>query len=345
MEFLKTAEELFHQGKYREALVQYREALNQGVTHPMVYYNMGVVKEKLGDLMGAEAMYKQAAELEPENPGPWNRMIQMYLEKGEMSRAEIVAGEFVIRYPEEMDGFHRLTDLLLMQDRAEEALELLEKAMPRFTSNPLYIYDLCRVLGEMGEGERGLALLDANHEIFTNGYYELLWKRGYALLLQRLNRMEEAIPLWKDVYEELGDRQAGMNCMMDALVRQAWEEVLSYAGGLTKQWVEDRTGYLALYFSAVAYKNQGEEAKKAEAYETLIERLTDMGENALMRQLRSVKIEAEIELGRWEDARQDLAAFEKELGSENVPPERREEANVILKKIRDRIDQGSSREK
>ena len=112
-------------------------ALEQGLIHKQLYINFGIVKSRMGNLLQAEQMFRQAAELDPTDALPLNRIILLRLGRGDFDGAEATMDELMRRNPELVDGYHHQADLLLGTARAAEALELLDSVEPRFAAVPL----------------------------------------------------------------------------------------------------------------------------------------------------------------------------------------------------------------
>lgn len=252
----------------------YGEALKKEFLHSQLFLNLGIVTARLGNLPQSEMMYRQAADLEPANPEPFNRIIQQRLEIGNMEGALRAMEELMERNPALIDGFHHKADYLLGMGRVEEALELLKSVSGRFSSNPLYLYDCSRAIGRLGRPQEALDFLE-HEEAFNNEFYRQMYDKQRAVLLVLLGRAKEAEPLWAGLFKKYGDRRAGLSLIAAAFAREDMEQVLRISQDMLDEDTGDEAHYLCLYYKALALqqmKAQGEQEawrQANEAYDLL----------------------------------------------------------------------------
>jgi tetratricopeptide (TPR) repeat protein len=110
-----------HQGKHKLAEEQFMAAIENDPANPNLYYNLGLVSEKTGNLEKAAESYKKAIELKPDFFDALYSIGAMYFNKG----AEMANAANNIR-PEKMKEFN------LAKEKSNEefakALPYLEKA-------------------------------------------------------------------------------------------------------------------------------------------------------------------------------------------------------------------------
>ena len=109
----------------QQAHLCYSEALNKGFADKHLFINFAVVKSRLGNLLQAEMLFRQAADLDPTDALPLNRILLLRLARRDFEGAEAVMDELMERNPELVDGYHHKADLLLGTGRPQEALDLL----------------------------------------------------------------------------------------------------------------------------------------------------------------------------------------------------------------------------
>lgn len=315
----------------------YSEALNQGFVRKQLYIHFGVVKSRMGRITQAEQMFRQAADLDPTDIEPLNRLLMLRMGTDDLEGAEEVMEEMMTRYPEQFDGFHHKADLLLGTARAEQALSLLQGVARRFSANALYIYDLCRALGRVGKAEEALTCLEAHEELFDSPLSQQLFKKQKAVLLLDLDRIPEAMPLWQDLYDLYGDRQAGLALVTDALVGGDWETVCAVADEMLSYGVEDEAHYMCLFYKAMARKYQGDRQLEKEAWQAAAAEYDLLEGPKLVPKLRTLRVNIRMELGRWEDARKDLAWLRQQL--QKADPEQSREALEKLAGMENIINQ------
>ena len=81
-------------------------ALDKGFVNKELYINLGIVKSRIGNYKQAEQMFRQAADLDPVDVLPLNRIILLRLGRGDFAGAEAVMDELMRRNPELVDGYH-----------------------------------------------------------------------------------------------------------------------------------------------------------------------------------------------------------------------------------------------
>ena len=71
--------ELFNKGKYRDASILYRRALQLDPKYANAWYRLGLVSLKLGDLKGAAAAFQRTHTLDPNNDDASIRLADIYV--------------------------------------------------------------------------------------------------------------------------------------------------------------------------------------------------------------------------------------------------------------------------
>lgn len=285
------------------------QALELGLVHKQLYLNLGIIKSRLGNVRQAEQMYRQAAELDPVDALPLNRIILLRLGRGDFDGAEAVMDELMHRNPELVDGYHHKADLLLGTGHPAEALALLDSVEPRFLANTLYVYDRCRALRRVGRAEEALAYLKDRESVFREDTDRVLFKKQQASLLVDLKRYEEAVPLWQELYDLYGDRQAGMALAAQALGEQNGQTLLAIAEAMTATETYDDSHYMCLYYRVLARQMLGDEEGKRAALMEAARQLDELGDEPRGMKFRTLRATVRAELGRYEEAIADLDAL------------------------------------
>lgn len=302
-----------------QAYRYYVESLNNGFLHTQLFINLGIVVARLGDMPQSEMMYRQAADLDPTNPEPFNRIIQQRLEAGNTEGALKAAEELMERNPELIDGFHHKADYLMGTGRTQEALEMLQGVEQIFSSNPLYLYDCSRAIGRLGHPQEALKLLEEYESTFRNEFYRQMYNKQRAILLVQLDRASEAEPLWAGLFEKYGDRRAGLSLIAAAFAREDMEEIIHISQEMIDADTGDEAHYLCLYYKALALQqlksDEEQEAwqKANEAYDLLDD------ETALP--ILSLRATLRTQIGRYDDALTDIDRAETKLRQENASPD------------------------
>src|ERR1022692_4195625 len=149
--YLESGNKYFEKGRYKEASIQYRNALKRDPKYGPAYYKLALVGLKSGDVTGAVAALHRAVELIPPNqPDHWDatvKLSEIYLtvargEKPYMDEVEKFAKDLLKRDPDSYDGhrligdlsYTRATDAIRSKPpRPEEASALLDVATQEYT--------------------------------------------------------------------------------------------------------------------------------------------------------------------------------------------------------------------
>jgi tetratricopeptide (TPR) repeat protein len=196
--YLENGNKYFAKGKYKEASIMYRNALQKDQRYGPAYYRLAQTDLKLGRIPNALGELRRAIELipkdQPEHFDAEVRLAEIYLaftrETQYLSEAEGVAKELLQRDPNSYDG-HRLTadlDFVRAQSsfhagRPEETEKLLtdaiaeyRKAMSLKTPGPAIRMQLARALAagrQFAEAERIYRQVIDDDKTLVQAYNEL----------------------------------------------------------------------------------------------------------------------------------------------------------------------------
>lgn len=323
-------------GQDEQAHIHFGKALELGVATKELYINFGIIKTHMGNFMQAEQMFRQAAELDPVDALPLNRIILLRLSRSDFDGAEAVMDELMHRNPELVDGYHHKADLLLGTGRVEEALTMLESVKSRFSANSLYIYDLCKALRRAGRAQEALDYLKERESLFREDTDIVLLKKQQASLLVDLERYDEAEPLWQQLYELYGDRQAGMALAAQALGRKDAQGLLKIAQEMLDAQTFDDSHYMCLYYKLLALRQLGDQEAVKEALQQAAEQLDELGDDLTGMRFRSLRANVRMELGRYEEALADVESLIALSGKE-TDPARAQEMRAQMEQLKETI--------
>lgn len=209
--YLENGNKYFDRGKFKEARIMYRNALQKDPRYGQAYYRLGLTELRLGQVPGSVGSFRRAVELLP--PGSPDRddaqvkLAELYLafaqEKQLREEAETIAKGLLQKDPNSYDGhrlmgeahFLRARDALATTVRREEGQQSLRAAIAEFrkanfikpNQTPLMIA-LARVLKwdeQVAEAEQLYRALIAREKGLMLGYSEL-----YALLIGQKREAE-----------------------------------------------------------------------------------------------------------------------------------------------------------
>ena len=145
--YLESGNKYFAKGKYKEAAIMYRDALQKDQLYGPAHYKLAVTWYKLGQVPGAVQEFRRAIERLPkEDADHWNAVVQLseiYLavakDKQYLEEVDGFTQELLKRDPNSYDG-HRLTgdlDFVRAQQaistaRRDEGKQLLDAALAEY---------------------------------------------------------------------------------------------------------------------------------------------------------------------------------------------------------------------
>ena len=118
--YLESGNKYFDNGRYKEASIQYRNALKRDPKYGAAHYKLALVSIKTGDFGGAVSALRKAVELIPaDQPDHWDAVVKLseiYLayakgEKTYMEEVEKYCKELLKRDPNSFDAHRLIGDL------------------------------------------------------------------------------------------------------------------------------------------------------------------------------------------------------------------------------------------
>src|ERR1035441_7406892 len=118
--YLESGNKYFDKGRYKEASIQYRNALKRDPKYGPAYYKLALVSLKTSDIGGAVSSLRRAVELIPvDQPDHWDSVVKLteiYLavakgEKQYMDEVDKFIAELLKRDPNSFDGHRLVGDL------------------------------------------------------------------------------------------------------------------------------------------------------------------------------------------------------------------------------------------
>ena len=130
-DYFKQANDLYDQGKYKEAVPMYRAAINEGTYEPFAWFNLGNTLVQLGKNNIAVVAYRRTVELMPGFTKAWTLLGDLYY-LGDDDGLAISAYKRALELGENSDHIHyalaecflRAHDLALAQKHFEAAINL-----------------------------------------------------------------------------------------------------------------------------------------------------------------------------------------------------------------------------
>lgn len=135
--YLDSGNKYYDKGKYKEALIMYRNALRKDMKYGEAYYRAALTELKLGRIGEAAHSLHRAVELQPNNLDAINRLINLYLNaylgdrkkpKQLVTELKTLSDKLAKSHPSSFE-YHRLMGYLaLIDDKLKDAIVHFEKA-------------------------------------------------------------------------------------------------------------------------------------------------------------------------------------------------------------------------
>jgi tetratricopeptide (TPR) repeat protein len=148
--YLESGNKYFDKGRYKEASIQYRNALKRDPKYGPAYYKLALVSLKAGDVPAAVSAFHRAIELIPvDQPDHWDskvKLSEVYLavargEKQYMDEVDKYTKDLLKRDPNSYDGHRLVGDLSYVRalaaykskpPRVEEGAAMLDMATAEY---------------------------------------------------------------------------------------------------------------------------------------------------------------------------------------------------------------------
>ena len=205
--YITKGNSLFDAGKFAEAAINYRKALQKDPRFGEAYYRLGLTALKLGDANQAYAALTQATELVPDNDDAAEKLaglcLNSYLRdprhpKKMYDQVTRLAERLLARNPNSFDGL-RLKAVLARTDRKpDEAIALFRKALQAKPGDPGVTTALAETLQQNGQPKEAETL--ALNLVAQNKTYGPIYDELYGWYVQA-NRIPDAEGILKTKVE------------------------------------------------------------------------------------------------------------------------------------------------
>ncbi len=240
--YVDNGNKFFAKGKFREASIMYRRALQKDFKFGEAYYRLGLTEMKLAAYGEAARMFRRAVDLQPNNFDAATKLADLYLlastqdtGHSEELRREVkeLADKILQANPDSFDG-HRLEGQLAMISKdlpgAIREFALANQTKPYQTDLAVVYFQALVDTNRFGEAEKLAKELIGREKTFAP-MYDVLY-----LAYVRQKRMEEAEALLKQKIEnnpkqavyllQLAGHYFGLNrrSEMDAVIQRLTDE-------------------------------------------------------------------------------------------------------------------------
>ena len=135
--YVESGNKYFDNGKYKEALIMYRNALKRDMKFGEAYYRAALAELKLQRFVDAARDLQRAVELQPENLDAHNRLANLYLNvyladqkrpKQLLAELKSLSDKYAKRFPNSYEDARMKGYLALFDNNIPDAINIFEKA-------------------------------------------------------------------------------------------------------------------------------------------------------------------------------------------------------------------------
>ncbi len=183
---LNNANKFFSRGKYREAAIMYKRALQKDMRFGEAHYRLGLTELKLGNYGEAVKGLRRAVELQPNNTDAITKLADLYLlaatqnqSQGAQLLAEVkdLSDKLILQNPDSFDGHRLRGQVALLGKDSAEAVKEFEKAnqvKPLQTDLVLVYFQALVLNNQFPEAEKLANELIAKEKAYSP-MYDLLY--------------------------------------------------------------------------------------------------------------------------------------------------------------------------
>jgi tetratricopeptide (TPR) repeat protein len=142
------------------ALLEYEQAQRVNAERPESHLNLGLVAAAAGDAVKAEAAYRTALRLDEAFAPGYANLADLYRQQGRDAEGEALLRAGIATLPDNADLAHSLGLLLVRQQRLDDALPWLRRAMESRSEQARYAYVYAVALQGVGDLAGAIGVLE-----------------------------------------------------------------------------------------------------------------------------------------------------------------------------------------
>ncbi|MBW4679401.1 MAG: tetratricopeptide repeat protein [Microcoleus vaginatus WJT46-NPBG5] len=222
----------YHQEQYRKALTVLIKALKIEPTRADLFYNLGVVLEKVGEIGQAIGAYQKTIELEPKGVQAYNNLGNLFYQSDDIERAEEIYRACIKANPEHFGSYLNLGNVLMERHQVAEAVETYEIALQLNPRDPDILYNLGVALD--AKKDPAQATLYYGYSYFERGEYEeaIKYLREYQRTQTVTVKFSRALSA---CYKFLNQYELAIETLQEAIKVYPKEVILYFLAGLALQ--------------------------------------------------------------------------------------------------------------
>ena len=258
----------FMNDELHEGLESYNFAIHEGYDNDEMMFFMGMAYEHMQDDNMAMRYFQKACVKNPSRPDYLVKKIGALVRLGMYNSANEATDELLAKAPEMFDGYHIKIQLLLYEEKYDEAIAFAKAASDQFPEDADLLYDYAKALSLAKRLDEALKVIDSAKSM----KYFADVKRQFVLLEGQIfaecNNYKRAIACCDECIaleaENGFDGEARFMLMNLCLAEPNYQKALDQSVEIIKHDAEDLYYYAALYYRPFCTKQLGNvnEARK-----------------------------------------------------------------------------------
>jgi superkiller protein 3 len=244
-DYVETGEKLNKEGKIKEAVESYQQALILNPQQPIpIYRTCGNNLITLGKFKEAENVFEQLKKVAPEVPDGYEGYARLTQSLGDWKLALKQWEDAIVKFPEHLGFKVNKVNVLIKLSRFDEAEVVFQQLKEKYPSDPQDYESYAMLARNLRDWEFALECLEDAIAKFPNHFNFYLQKGD---LLAHLYRYEEAEIWWEKVISQYPRRHEGLS-QSAVLARRLGNR--EFTCQRFEQIIEKFPSYILAYFNA-----------------------------------------------------------------------------------------------
>ncbi len=260
----------FMNDELHEGLENYNLAINEGFDSDEMMFFMGMAYEHMNDDNMALRYFQKACVKNPSRPDYLIKKIGVLIRSGDHELAKGATEELLAKSPEMFDGYHIKTQLLIRENKYEEAIAFSKFASDKFPEDADLLYDHARAVSLAGKLDEAVKIIEKAKKM----KYFADSKRQFTMLEGQIyaerNLFDKAVSSCKACIAMEGengfDGEARFMLMNLYLAQSDFKNALEQATVFVKHNAKDLFYYAALYYKPFCTKKLGNAGEARKLY-------------------------------------------------------------------------------
>lgn len=251
-----------------EGIDCYNRAVSAGFDTARMQFLLGIAYEEQGNLSMALRHFSKAAGMDPTIPDYMVKKSMLQIKMNLWEDALTTAEELIFSSPEQFEGYHMKTQILLHDNKLQEAESFAQQASRRFPGDAGLLFDWVKVVVLQGNYQKAFEMIQQAKQM----KYFADAKRDFCMLESNLyaerGEFDRAIEIVNEVIAEEQENAPDIEARHQAItlyyVSKKFQEAHELANTIVCMDKKDMYYRSALYYSARTLLEMGkkEEAKK-----------------------------------------------------------------------------------